>query len=165
MGDAPEYTNEDQEQETLVYALGIISWLVIIYLLGLIREDIFLLLILSIPVVVFGSFMVNKACYYPANLVTSSTEFLYIIITIFLAWILVSSSKEKTETTNILFISLGLYIFSLIDFKICTAVIYDASIIIFETMAVTLILSVVYLYLRENYKSGIVPVVPSFFTP
>ena len=149
-----KYDREEKEMETMVYTLAIVFWLAIVVTLGLVRMDFILLALVLIPVVVFVSFILNKGCYYSSNNSTVTGEFLYIILTIFLAWVLVSS-PEKTELVRILFLSLGLYIISLFDFKICSPVVYDASIIAFESMSITLILIVVYLYFKESYKGSL----------
>ncbi|SOB74434.1 hypothetical protein BQ9231_00551 [Cedratvirus lausannensis] len=149
-----EYDREEKETETMVYALAIVVWLAIVIVLGLLRADLILVALVMIPVIVFGSFIINKGCYYSSSNSTVTGEFLYIILTIFLAWVLVSS-PEKIELVRILFLSLGLYIISLFDFKICSPIVYDASIIAFESMSITLILIVVYLYFRESYTGSL----------
>ncbi|SPN79252.1 Transmembrane domain-containing protein [Brazilian cedratvirus IHUMI] len=149
-----KYDQEEKQTETMVYTLAIVVWLAIVVLLGLARMDLILLVLVMIPVVVFVSFILNKNCYYSSSNSTVTGEFLYIILTIFLAWVLVSS-PEKIELVRILFLSLGLYIISLFDFKICSPVVYDASIIAFESMSITLILIVVYLYFKESYTGSL----------
>lgn len=151
-----DYNQENKELETRVYCFAIILWIVVAIILGLITSDIFLFALVLIPVIIFASYVFNKGCYYSSINSTITGEFLYIILTIFLAWVLVSS-PERTQLVRILFVSLGLYILSLFDIKLCNPIVYDASIIIFETMSTTLILVVVYLYFKESFKGSLSP--------
>lgn len=140
----------EETDENLLYLAGIVIWLLICWLLGLLRGDPILLIIVLIPVLVFGSYIANKSCP-PPNFHRTSSEFLYIILAIFLAWVLVSKA-EKEEIVHILLVSLGIYIISLVEFRICSQMLYDATVIIPMTMSLILLLAAVYLYFRGTYE-------------
>ena len=153
-----KYGPVEIDNETLAYAFAIIVWLAIAYFLGLINEDPVMFILILIPVAVFATFIVNKKCIYSYFNSSITGEFLYIIITVFFLWEGVSGSNKRRIYSRLLFASLFLYIVSLFNFKICSEIVYDAAIIIPGTMAINLILIVVYLYFRDTYspdfKSG-----------
>lgn len=140
----------EKQQEDFYYGVGIIIWLAIAVILGLINEDVILFIIVLIPVGVFVSYILNKNCIYSATFPRVSSEFLYVILAIFLAWVLVAKS-EKEKIIRILLASLFIYILSLIDVKICNKLLFDATVIIPETMAISLILAAIYLYFKDSY--------------
>lgn len=146
----PPLSPKEQEEETLIFCLAIIVWLIIAFFLGLFNGDPILFLISLVPVAVFISYILNKKCIVSAFHRTSS-EFLYIVLAIFLAWVLVSQ-KEKLEIVHILLTSLAIYIISLVEFRICSKMLYDSLVIIPMTMSLILLLAAVYLYFKGTYK-------------
>jgi hypothetical protein len=143
----------DNQLEEFVYGMAIIFWLILAFVLGLFNRDIIVLIISLIPVVVFSSFILNKTCIYSAAFPRISSEFLYIILAIFLVYIFVAKTN-KEEIIRLVLVALVIYILSLIDFKICNKILFDASVIVPESIAATLILITIYLYFMESY-SGI----------
>jgi len=143
----------DNQLEEFVYGMAIIIWLILAFILGLFNGDIIVFIISLIPVVVFGSFILNKNCIYSAAFPRISSEFLYIILAIFLVYIFVAKTN-KQEIVRLILLALVIYILSLIDFKICNKILFDASVIVPESIAATLILITIYLYFMESY-SGI----------
>nr|WIL04337.1 putative membrane protein [Cedratvirus lena]WIL04575.1 putative membrane protein [Cedratvirus duvanny] len=146
----PPLTEEEKRDENLIYVGGIVVWFIIVYLLGLLNGDPILFVIVLIPVLVFVSYILNKKCTVPSFHRTSS-EFLYIILAIFLAWVLVSNA-EKQEIVHILLVSLAIYIISLVEFRVCSKMLYDALVIIPMTMSLILLLAAVYLYFKGTKR-------------
>lgn len=145
------HSKSDDRYETELYSISIIIWLLIAYFLGLLDGDIVLFIIAMIPVVTFFTFILNKNCAYSAAFPRINSEFLYVILAIFLAWVLVAK-KEKEKIIRILLASLAIYVLSLVDFKICNQILFDVTVIVPETMSVALILAALYLYFLSSYS-------------
>lgn len=141
----------ESQEEDFIYGMAIIIWLAIAILLDLINGDFVLFILVLIPVAVFVSFILNKSCSYSATFPRVNSEFLYIILAVFLAWVIVAKD-EKEKIIRILLVSLGVYIFSLVDLKICDRILFDATVIVPETIAVSLVLIAIYLYFISTYK-------------
>ena len=132
------------------YGIAIGLWLIVSYFFGFLTEDWIVLILVSIPILVF----INNLYYISSDnsnqkmTMSNGGSYIKIILTLFLTWALTDLQMKK-KITQILLFALSLLIISLIQvytpYRGLEADIKN----ILQTMSIVMILIVVYLYAKK----------------
>lgn len=148
------YDPELQNKIKTLYIIAIIFWIFLIIILSLFVRDFFVILILSIPFIVFTVSYFNIKCYSrELDSEMFRTDFIFfigILITVFTGW--KEKTKHSVQMFKILMVSLILIMLSSIDIWLgrdeFTLLKHFRSIM--QTLALTLLIYALYLYYLDH---------------
>jgi len=147
-----KYTADCTQHIQLIYIIATIVWIIIVFALGLYDVDIWGLLILTIPIVVFF-INFNNTCYVTEEIEEQMLKgnvlsFIFLITVILINW---SKIKDKSQYFKILLLAILFIALSLVDIwsppERYALTLHIRT--IFNTLALILLVYVVYIYFYD----------------